>query len=201
MTQHNFDHEIHCATEAHRHGNKPACRHHLLQAIELLDAPQHQCLRDLTIGTKVQTPDAQVYQVIKHEPEVRRVKLRLLTAGNHQKWDAPEDTRVEWRATGHCEIWETVESPQCTCGTRISQHHSDGCPSAAPSPFAFADALSIMERGGECEHWWGGIGWLKSRIVEGERQYLRPVHPQEWTCDLSDWTRLNWRPCNPEAQR
>lgn len=37
--QHNFTHEIHCATEAHRRGNKPSCRHHLLMAIESLDAP------------------------------------------------------------------------------------------------------------------------------------------------------------------
>lgn len=107
--QHNFNHEIHCATEAHRRGNKPACRHHLLMAIESLDAPQHQFLRDLPIGTKVQTTDAQVWQVIKHEPEYRLVKLKLLTSENHQEWDAPEDMRVEWRVTGCCEIWTIVE--------------------------------------------------------------------------------------------
>lgn len=111
--QHNFNHEIHCATEAHRRGNAPSCRHHLLQAIESLDAPQPRHIRDLPLGTKVQNIDAQVWQVIKHDPEVQRVKLRLLTSGNHQEWDAPEDIRVEWRlsqfipGTGHCEMWTT----------------------------------------------------------------------------------------------
>jgi hypothetical protein len=210
--QHNFDNEIHCATEAHRRGNKPACRHHLLQAIESLDAPQHQYLRDLPLQTKVQGIDAQVWQVIKHEPEYLRVKLRLLTTGNHQEWDAPEDMRVEWRKTGCCEIWTIVDgcgelslscarTDHAACGECETDAACD-C-SCHPRTFAFADALAIMERGGECEHFWGpSQEWLSSRIRNGDREYQFKGPTKGWTIDpwAGNWESLDWRPCSAPTQ-
>lgn len=92
--------------------------------------------------------------------------------------------RTDHAACGEC---ETDTGCDCSCH---------------PRPFTFQDALAIMERGGECEHWWpASNSWIKSRIRNGKREYkYRGI--DEWTEDKwqERWESLDWRPCSATTQ-
>ena len=133
---------------------------------ECHEHPAQTQLKYLSLTVKLIDHNSEIWTVIKHEPEVQRVKLRKEGPGMHPEWDAPEWTPVTLENTPQGPIWRL---------------HDEQLDRPCPRPTAQNEAMSCLRFAGDlvrAQQPEAALPWIdKAREIVGGMVWRQEAEP------------------------